>query len=233
MEIFNSLVSVILPVYNGGKYISEAIDSILNQKVGNVEIIIIDDGSTDNSGEIALRYKEESEFGSIRYIKQSNQGPSAARNLGIREAGGEFIAFIDSDDIWSSNKLSLQLSILHNNPEVVFAWGCLQMFSIDSQLESYFSQPTREPNLGTLLVRRYAFDKVGLFDKGMMWGEDHDWFIRAREKLLLHLSHNETVLFYRKHKANSWLGRKNSEKAIFHVIKRHLDRNIDDSNKNG
>ena len=96
------LVSVIVPVYNGEHYLSFAIHSILRQDYHPSEVIVVDDGSTDNSANIARSFKE------VRYIHQSNQGVAMARNVGIAAARGEFIAFLDADDLWTPNKLSIQ-----------------------------------------------------------------------------------------------------------------------------
>ena len=98
------LVSVIIPVYNREKFLAEAIDSVLAQTYRPIEIIVIDDGSTDKSGEIARSYAE------TKYIYQDNQGVSVARNIGVDAAQGEFLAFLDSDDMWLHNKLETQIN---------------------------------------------------------------------------------------------------------------------------
>ncbi len=108
----NPLVSVIIPVYNGERYLAEAIGSVLAQTYTPFELIIIDDGSSDNSSGIARSFKE------VRYYHQSNQGVAAARNAGISFAHGGFIAFLDQDDIWMHDKLSVQMDYLLQHPEV-------------------------------------------------------------------------------------------------------------------
>ncbi len=109
----NSLVTCIIPAFNREKYIAEAIDSVLDQTYGNIEIIVIDDGSTDNTSEIVKSFNSK-----VKYFYQPNSGASAARNSGILKAAGDFISFLDSDDLWEKNKISLQMECFKNNPGI-------------------------------------------------------------------------------------------------------------------
>jgi glycosyltransferase involved in cell wall biosynthesis len=115
--IKQELVSVIVPVYNGAQYLEAAITSIFAQDYRSIEVIVVDDGSIDDSAQVAKSFKD------IRYMFQQNSGPAAARNSGINSANGDFIAFLDSDDLWMPDKLSLQTNYLHNHPDIglVFA----------------------------------------------------------------------------------------------------------------
>ena len=106
----NSLVSAIIPTYNSVNYISEAINSVLNQTYKNCEIIVVDDGSTDNTRKTVENYIRKYPH-KIKYFYQENKGPSAARNKGIKEARGNYIAFLDSDDLWLPDKLEKQISL--------------------------------------------------------------------------------------------------------------------------
>src|SRR5262245_42249310 len=108
-----SLVSVVMPVYNGERHLREAIDSVLRQTHRNLELIVVDDGSTDGSAEIARAFGDQ-----VRLIRQANVGSAVARNVGIASARGEFVAFIDADDGWVSNKLELQVRYLVEHPDV-------------------------------------------------------------------------------------------------------------------
>ena len=110
-ETVKPRVSVIVPVYQGDRFLAEAIESVLNQSYTNYEIIVINDGSTDNSRDVLLPYLEK-----IRYVYQENQGVAAARNLGIQMAKGEFIAFLDQDDFWFADKLALQVAGFQAQP---------------------------------------------------------------------------------------------------------------------
>lgn len=177
----NVLISVIIPVYNGDRYLAETIESVLGQTYSPIEIIVVDDGSTDRSAEIAKSYAE------IDYIYQSNQGVSVARNNGIAAANGEFIAFIDADDVWTSDKLSVQIDLLLNNPDTTG-----NMVQYRNFLESGISPHNGlskdffdKIHIGyipsTLVVRKTVFEKVGLFNPSYRYGEDFDWFVRVQE----------------------------------------------------
>ena len=107
-------VSVIIPTYNRSKYVTKAIDSVLAQTYRDFEIIVVDDGSTDNTKEVLKPYTDR-----IKYLYQENTGVSAARNAGIRAAGGQWIAFLDSDDEWLPEKLSIQMDYLSRHNEIV------------------------------------------------------------------------------------------------------------------
>ncbi len=111
-------ITAIIPTYNSAKYITEAIDSVLNQTYANIEIIVVDDGSTDNTENILSNYVNKNK---IIYVKKKNGGPGSARNLGIKLANGEYIAFLDADDMWEKNKIEKQLSMaLSSSSDLVY-----------------------------------------------------------------------------------------------------------------
>ena len=110
----NPLVSVIIPTYNRAWVLKEAIDSVLAQEFKDFELIVVDDGSTDNTGEILDSYEQD-----ILVVRQSNKGVSAARNRGIIEAAGRLVAFLDSDDLWLPRKLTRQIHFFNSNPAAV------------------------------------------------------------------------------------------------------------------
>src|SRR5712692_8045370 len=114
-------VSVIVPVYNGEAFLAEAVDSIQRQAYQPLETIIVDDGSTDGTAGIAARFKDN-----VRYVYQSNNGPPAARNKGLKMARGNVIGFLDADDLWSENKLELQLAYLAEDSSVEIVLGHTQ-----------------------------------------------------------------------------------------------------------
>ena len=118
MKSSRPMVTVIIPVYNGEEYLAEDIESVLGQTYHPLEIIVVDDGSTDDTATVASRFKEL-----VRYIYQPNSGPAAARNRGLKMARGEVIGFVDADDLWVENKLDLQLGLLADNPSVQIVIG--------------------------------------------------------------------------------------------------------------
>lgn len=180
-------VSVIIPSYNSAKYLSEAIDSALNQTFKDFELIVVDDGSTDNTAEILSKYGNK-----IRCFSQENKGVSAARNRGIRESKGEYIAFLDSDDIWLPKKLELQMQKLSNNPE--YTWSYCDKISVFEDgikeednnnlikpLEGYIFDHLLVKNFiptPSVIIKRGCFESAGLFDENLLHLEDYDLFLR-------------------------------------------------------
>src|SRR5258706_9894136 len=125
------LVSVIIPTFNNAPYLVESLNSVLNQSFRNFEVLVIDDGSTDNTAEVLQPYSA-----SIRYIRQNNGGPSSARNRGLKEALGQFIAFQDSDDIWLADKLLFQMECFNQHPEVGVVFTGSKRFDADGFRDS-------------------------------------------------------------------------------------------------
>ena len=117
------LVSCIVPAFNGERFLAEAIESILAQSYSNVPIIVVDDGSTDATPQVAARFEDR-----ITYVRQENAGPATARNRGLKEVEGEFIAFLDADDLWEENKLERQLARFRERPELSYSVTMTQNF---------------------------------------------------------------------------------------------------------
>jgi glycosyltransferase involved in cell wall biosynthesis len=177
------LISVIIPTFNRANFITKAIDSVLAQTYTNYEIIIVDDGSTDNTKDILKPYLDK-----IRYIYQPNSGVSAARNVGIMTAIGKWIAFLDSDDRWHVKKLEMQMHlILNNNIKVCFSdviveheTGLIDIsFSIEGHKNRVFDDPfdlildiTTCPMLSTMIIEKLLLMSNGCFDENMKVAED-------------------------------------------------------------
>ncbi len=186
-----SMASVILPCFNGARWIDRAIQSILAQTCKNFELVIIDDGSEDNSKEIIAEYLYD---GRVRYIYQTNRGFSAALNRGIKESNGCLIGFIGQDDLWMPNKLELQKKFLGKHPDVDLVHS--NYYSIDPQERIMRMVRTKVNDFSskqevikwlflitnlafeTVLLKRKCFDKVGLFDERMVGYSDHDMWLR-------------------------------------------------------
>ncbi len=195
-------VSVIIPVYNGEKFLAEAVESVRRQNHQPLEIIIVDDGSTDSTAKIAAGFQ-----GNVRYAYQSNGGPAAARNRGLRMAAGNVIAFLDVDDVWSENKLGLQLGYFEINPSLEIVLGLLQRMQLTgSEGVRYtfkeWEEPVMNMHLGSALFKRSVFETVGLFDESLGYCEDWDWFMRAKERHVPMLVHQNVVYYYRRHNQN-------------------------------
>lgn len=175
------MVSIIIPVYNAEKYLFETLSCLIGDDFDTKEIIVVDDGSTDKSAEIARGFHE------IKYFYQTNKGVSVARNFGIECSEGDFIAFLDADDVWIPGRIQQGLSYFMKNPETDFILGMSQRFLDNgferpaNMLQEWFDQPQFASNTGVLMARRHCFHKVGGFDTRYKRGEDTEWFQRARD----------------------------------------------------
>jgi glycosyltransferase involved in cell wall biosynthesis len=181
-------VSAVIPTYNRAADLKRALDSVLSQTVPVAEIIVVDDGSTDNTKEVVAR------FGSrVAYIHQNNAGAAAARNRAIRMATGEWLAFLDSDDWWMPEKIRLQVEALHSNPRAVLAYTSAWIISPDGTREmSPAVEPSdlwptlRHSNLiascSSVMVRREAVVAEGGFDESLSLSDDWDLWIRLAQK---------------------------------------------------
>ena len=183
-------VSVIIPTYNRANLIEKAIKSVLKQIYKDFEIIVVDDGSTDNTGEIIRGFKDKR----VRYIKKykENKGSSVARNIGIKVARGKYIAFLDSDDEWLPEKLDKQIKVLQSeSPEVGVVYSNLLYIDENGKNMSKFRNPKKEGYIyedllgnnyvgtdSTLLIRKECFNRVGLFDDLLNTQQDWDMWIR-------------------------------------------------------
>ncbi len=181
------LVSVIIPVHNREKFIQDALKSVFKQDYEALEVIVVDDGSTDRTAEVVRSFKK------VRYFYQAHQGigPAQARNLGLRESKGEFISFLDSDDMWLPQKTRLQVNYLLANPDKGLVLCHIKNFiETGSDIPSWLDEKTKR-NMAdinaasfipsALMSRRSVFEKIGDFNISFKMGDDTDWFLRARE----------------------------------------------------
>lgn len=209
------LVSVVMPAYNASRFIQKSIHSVLNQDYPNIEVIVVDDGSEDGTAEVA-----EQSGNRVRVIRQKNAGPAAARNRGIEEAGGQFIAFLDADDVWLPGKISLQVAYLQGHPDVGIAYGGFLRWYAQPD-KSYLAAPTplnmHSPLklvpehsgwiykdilldsvicIITAMVRRTVFETIGRFDESLRTGEDYDFWLRASRQFRA-VKFDRTLAYYR------------------------------------
>lgn len=204
------MISVILPVWNGELYVKEALSSVLAQDYPLKEVIAIDDGSTDKTAEILESFCDK-----IRFFRQENRGLGASRNRAIQQAHGEFFAFLDHDDLWAPQKLSLQMEALsasHGDP-LVFAhveqFVCESLSEEERKKVSYKQGPLPGYIAGTLLLSRKRFFDIGPFkEERKMLGEFIEWFLRAKEKNVPTLLLPDLLYHRRLHKDN--MGRRDA-----------------------
>ncbi len=217
------LVSVIVPVYNGATFLREAIENIVAQGYPSIEIIVVDDGSTDDiDGAVA------SLSTNIRFFKQNNAGASAARNRGIRDASGEFIAILDVDDLWPENNLKLLVDVLREQTHIDVVHGHGQLMDLDAATGKYEYVGNPKESfpfyIGAALFRRSVFETVGLFDSKLRFAEDTDWFYRAQEIGVALKRLSQVTLLVRRHQQNMTRGKSLVELNSLRVFKNILDR---------
>lgn len=205
-------VSVIIPVFNGSLFLKSAIQSILDQNYDPIEVIVVDDGSTDNSAEIAQSFSSK-----VNLIRQKNKGPSSARNKGIRLARHELIAFLDADDLWTDSSLAARVNFLKKYSHLSAVLG-------HSQRTNRSCSPELFASLGGALFHRSAFNTIGLLDEALEYGEDVDVFFRLREQGLGLGIISDTVQIYRIHKDNRTRMKNTLEMGVLKVLHQSIRR---------
>ena len=218
------LVSTIIPVYNAEKFILEALASVFVQGHRSIEVIVVDDGSTDRSAEVI----RDSGY-PLRYEYQENRGPAAARNTGLKYAHGDLVTFLDADDTWPVDKLAQQVGYLTANPSTDIVLGRIQYTGTLSAREQTIrfegaDNTTMNVNLGSGVFRRSAFEKVGYFDESLIHYEDHDWFMRARELDLEISILDRITLNYRRHPDALCQRAPPADNEFARVFKKSLER---------
>lgn len=211
------LVSVIIPCYNQAHYLGEAIESVLAQSYPHYEIIVVDDGSPDNTAEVTAKYP------GVRYVRQKNQGLSGARNTGIRQSKGKYLVFLDADDRIVPDALQVGVNCLHVHPECAFVSGHHRYIKGDGLLlNEYPPEPIDSDRYlallqrnyigmhATVMYQRYIFDSVGGFDTTLKSCEDYDLYLRIARQFPI-FRHDEMVAEYRWHDSNMT---KNSQRML-------------------
>lgn len=223
-------VSVVIPCFNAAPYVGEAIESVLTQVRRDDEVIVIDDGSTDNSAQIIAEFGKR-----IRYQHQDNQGISAARNSGLALTTGAFVGFLDADDLWSQRSLSLRLGCLTANPDIHCAFGWVQPFispDMPPDVRSTIgdigeTQPGRVA--GSLLMRRAVIAQVGHFNREFRIGETMDWVARIDAAGFRSHDVGEIVLRRRVHGANTVIKQRNMRNDYLRVLRAAITRRRESS----
>ena len=219
------LVTCIVPVFNGERFISEALASIAAQTHRPLQIVVVDDGSNDATAAIVAAHAQ-----AVEYHVQENAGPAAARNRGIRMARGEFVGFLDADDLWHPAKLSVQLERFRARPQLDYCVTHVQNFHargperlpVGQALPGYVTQ--------TLLARRSLFDSAGLFDESLAHASETEWFVRAAESGATGELLPQALVERRLHGGNrSQLRAEASHLEYLQLLKQRLDRSRADA----
>ncbi|WP_372985200.1 glycosyltransferase family 2 protein [Marinobacter sp.] len=181
------LVSVVIATYNMGQYLPDAVESVLNQHWKNLEVIVVDDGSEDNTAESISRFNDDARF---RYVRTANQGQPKAKNRGLAESKGEFIGFCDADDLWHPDKLKLQMPLFKDSSVgVVYSEVSYidELGMLIDKPKPYYRYSGKVTNhlviknfipFGTALIRRACMTKDGVFDESLPMGIDWDLWLR-------------------------------------------------------
>jgi glycosyltransferase involved in cell wall biosynthesis len=224
------LISCIIPVFNGERYLREALDSVLGQTHAPLEAIVADDGSTDGTREVVNAFGAR-----VHYLHQPNSGHAAARNLGLMVARGDFVAFLDADDLWHPEKLERQMARFDTRPELGVSVTLVRNFWSPeltgperASNDSRGTQAVPGYRSVTLLARRALFTSVGFFDPALRHGNDTDWFLRAAEQGVVMELLPRVLVHRRLHDANrSRRLAAASHREYLRILKASLDRRRD------
>ena len=219
------LISIIIPVYNGAQYLAPCIESVLAQTYHDFELILIDDGSTDNTASVAEQYSDL-----LHYEFQKNSGAGAARNRGVHLAQGSFLAFIDADDLWVPEKLSAQMAVFTSDPTVEMVYGHVKQF-VSPELTTDRKRPINQIvevmpgyHVGTLLIKRDAFHRVGKFEDHFELAEFLDWYSRGIDLGLKSHMLPDIVMKRRIHESNQGIYKRQHRSEYVRFVKTVLDR---------
>ncbi|GAA4833784.1 glycosyltransferase family A protein [Algivirga pacifica] len=218
-------ISVIIPVYNGEKYIGKALNSVISQTLQPTEIIVVNDGSTDQTATIVKSFEQ------VKLINMRKCGVPDALNTGVNQAKGTHIAFLDADDLWSKEKLEKQIQILRKNPKAGLVFSKIQQFeSEDIATELKGKYLCREEifngyHRSTLLASKTALKQIGPFQVGLNTSEFIEWYSRAKDLGVTSIVHEEVLAKRRIHGNNMMLGEEAKKyQQLPSVIKQILER---------
>jgi glycosyltransferase involved in cell wall biosynthesis len=218
------LVSVVVPVENGERYLGQAIASIFAQEYAPFQVIVVDGRSVDRTRQIA------ESFASVRYLRQPGHGVADAYNAGISTARGEFVAFLSHDDMWTPDKLRVQVNFLVAHPEIRYSIARVKFFLEPgcTPPQGFREELLEGDHVGyimeTLVARRDVFARVGLLDGRLPIGNDTDWFARAHDARVAMAALPNVLLKKRIHDANLSSDRSRAHQDLLTIIKDSIDR---------
>lgn len=213
-------VTVIVPVYNMGHFLAEALVTVLGQTVQPTEILVIDDGSTDDSGQVARGFLPK-----VRYVYGEHAGTPHPYNIGLQQAAGRFIAFLDADDLWLPQKLAWQLAAFQADPDLAIVFGQIEQFYDPRYLSPTPPSETMPGHIpSAMMVRQELFAQIGSFDPKWQLGYFLDWFLRAQNAAAKVLTLPHLVAKRRLHGNNLGVQKKAFQQEYAAVLKQKLDR---------
>jgi glycosyltransferase involved in cell wall biosynthesis len=220
-----ALVSVVIPVFDCEKYLAAAIESVLAQTYRSIEVIVVNDGSSDRVGEIAAHFGAP-----VRYTAQSHQGAGSARNTGSRMARGSFLSFLDADDLWVADKLTRQLAVFDSDSNIDMVFGHIEQFHSPEVSEELKSTMAGDGKIltgcsaTTLLIKRDSFFHAGLFADHWHLGEFIDWYAKAIDKGLRSHTLSAVLTRRRLHGANMTIRQRPAMIDYVRILKASMDR---------
>jgi len=220
------LISVIIAVYNGEKYLEEAIWSVLSQTYPTLELLVVDDGSEDSTRQVVEKIPDER----ITYLYQQHAGIGAACNNGITSSHGSYISFLDADDLWVPDKLTRQIEAFENDPTLDMVFGQVEQFlsaDIDEETKKKYTYALEKMpgySRGNLLISRAAFERIGFFQTKWTLGEFIDWYLRATEAGLKSRVLPDVLMKRRLHNTNIGIQKHNDQSNYVQILKASLDR---------
>ena len=220
------LITCVVAVYNGDPYLADALDSILAQSYRPIDVLAVDDGSTDGTPDVLARYQ------GVRVLRQPNAGPAAARNRALEHARGEFVAFLDADDLWHPDKLAIQMARFDARPELGMSVTMVQNFWAPELREEEarfrdhrLARPAAGYSTVALLARRTVFDTVGPFDTSWQHVHDTEWFVRAGDAGIVVELVPDVLVSRRLHaRSRSRLGAAASRDEYLRLMQRRVKR---------
>ncbi len=223
-------VTVIIPVFNGARFLAGALNNVLACGYPSLEIIVVDDGSTDGTAQVAAGFGER-----VRLLQQRNAGPAAARNRGIQAARTRLVTFLDVDDRWPAERVQEHAGYLAAHPEMALVQGRIQRLqhvpsaaTLQEEAEPAEWRASLDPyyfvNLGSATFWRATFERVGLFNEALRFNEDTDWFFRAWELRTPKALLPQVALFYRLHAWNMTHAYADSGDSVARLFALHLAR---------
>ena len=223
----SATISVIIPAYNAALYLPQALASVMGQAGHRLEVIVVDDASSDETAAIAASFETKG----VRCLRRPIQGGAgAARNSGVAAAQGEYLAFLDADDLWPTGRLSFLLATLDGATAPRIAFGHMRQFlcpEMSPEIRRRLQCPT-DPMpgycAGAMLLRREDFHRVGPFEEDLKVGEFIGWFARARDLGFAPIMIEDVVLERRIHGANQTINHRGNYTDYVHALKRALDR---------
>ncbi|KAM3096172.1 glycosyltransferase [Phormidesmis sp. 146-35] len=225
----STLVSIVIPSYNNASFISEAIESVLAQTYRPIEVMVIDDGSTDNTREICARYP------SVAYHYQPNQGVSVARNHGLEKSRGSLVLFLDSDDRLLPDAIATNVAYLQTHTDAGFVFGLSRPVAADGALIADPQEPVETANYqallqanlgicpcGVVLFQRSVFEAIGQFNPALRLAQDYDLYLRVARAFPIYC-HNQLIADYRQHAENASSQATRMLKAVLGIIDSQQD----------